>query len=573
MKKLLSSYPNLVKEWHPTKNGELTPKDFIHGSHEKAWWLCPNKGHSYYSSVKHRTNIKHPTGCPYCSSNKVDNSNSLFSLFPLIAKEWHPTKNGNLTPDKVSFGSGEKVWWLCKKGHNYDSFVYSRTSEKKIGCPYCSGHKATKKNNLSETHPEIAKEWHPNKNRDLKPNKVSYGSGKKVWWLCPKKGHSYNQPIVKRTGRGDSCPYCSGQKTGDDNNLEVMFPEIAKEWHPTKNGKLTPRDVTPGSSHHKVWWLCPKGHSYDSIPKSRTGKNKHGCTYCTKSTSAPEIRILSELKWLFNEVNSRFKIDTTEIDIFLPKFNLAIEYDGWYYHKDKKDKDLEKNNFLLTQKIHFFRVREHPLELLSEIDLNVSQNLLEKNDINKVLKRIYPFVDKNTKRKITDYYDKSSFVNENLFKKYISYFPSPFPEKAILKTHPLISTEWDYDKNYPLTPENFSSGNHFKAGWLCSKGHSYDARIYSRTGQNKTGCPYCSGNKVGNENNLQFKFPEIAKEWHPTKNKIPPSEFTYGSHKKVFWLCPLGHSYDQRIDSRTGKRKQGCPYCAGKKTLTYDLWK
>ena len=119
-----------------------------------------------------------------------------------------------------------------------------------------------------------------------------------------------------------------------------MFPEIAKEWHPTKNGKLTPRDVTPGSSHHKVWWLCPKGHSYDSIPKSRTGKNKHGCTYCTKSTSAPEIRILSELKWIFNEVNSRFKIDTTEIDIFLPKFNLAIEYDGWYYHKDKKDKDL-----------------------------------------------------------------------------------------------------------------------------------------------------------------------------------------------------------------------------------------
>jgi hypothetical protein len=569
----LSSYSDLVKEWHPTLNGDLKPSKVSYGSNKKVWWLCSN-GHSYDASVKHRTNTNHPTGCPYCSSKKIDNSNSLSSLFSLIAEEWHPTKNKELTPDKVSYGSGKKVWWLCPNGHSYDSFIYSRTSKEGIGCPYCSGHKATKGKNLSITHPKIAKEWHPNLNGDLKPNKVSYGSNKKVWWLCTKKRHSFKQRIEKRTLRGDNCPYCSGQKTGDDNNLEVMFPEIAKEWHPTKNGKLTPRDVTPGSSHHKVWWLCPKGHNYDSIPKSRTGKKKHGCPYCTRSTSVPEIRIFSELKWLFDDVNSRFKIDTTEIDIFLSKFNLAIEYDGWYYHKDRKEKDLEKNIFLSTQKIHFFRVREQPLELLSKKDLNVSQDSISKSDLNEVLKRIYPFVDNEHKKKINDYFDIPAFVNEDLFKKYVSYFPSPFPEKAILKTHPLISAEWDYVKNYPLTPENFSSGNHFKAGWLCSKGHSYEARIYSRTGQNKTGCPYCSGNKVSNENSLQSRFPEIAEEWHPTKNgNQTPELITYGSTKKVWWLCSKGHTYDQRVYSRTGKTKHGCPYCAGRKTLNFDLFK
>lgn len=566
----LSSYSHLVKEWHPTLNGDSTPEDFTYGSAEKAWWLCP-KGHSYESVIKKRTNKNHSTGCPYCAGKKVSDYNSLYSLFPEIAKEWHPTKN-NKTPDKVTFGSGKKAWWLCPEGHSYDSVISSRTGKRKSSCPYCSGHKATERNNLLETHPDIAKEWHPTLNEE-NPSKRSYGSNKKVWWLCP-KGHNYEQSIDKRTMRGYQCPYCSGQKVGNDNNLEVMFPEIAKEWHPTKNGKLTPRDITPGSSHHKVWWLCPKGHSYDSLPKSRTGKNKHGCTFCTKQTSVPEIRILSELKWLFDDVNSRFKINTTEIDIFLPKFNIAIEYDGWFYHKDKKHKDLKKNAFLSSQKIIFFRVREHPLELLSENDLNISQNSLKKKDLNKVFKMIYPFVDKNIRQKITEYYDKSSFVNEDLFKEYMSYFPSPFPENALLKTHPSISSEWDYDKNYPLTPENFASGNHYKAWWLCAKGHSYDSRIYSRTGQNKTGCPYCSGNKVSKDNNLLAMFPEIAKEWHPTKNKkLTPSDITYGSNKKVWWLCPKGHSYDSVIHSRTGKRKSGCPYCKGKKTLNYDFWK
>ena len=62
----LTSYPHLVKQWHPTKNGELTPNDFALKSNKKAWWLCP-KGHSYETVIKYRTNKNAPTGCPYCS--------------------------------------------------------------------------------------------------------------------------------------------------------------------------------------------------------------------------------------------------------------------------------------------------------------------------------------------------------------------------------------------------------------------------------------------------------------------------------------------------------------------------
>ena len=36
-KKYVSDYPDLAAEWHPTKNGEKLPEDFLHGSNKKVW--------------------------------------------------------------------------------------------------------------------------------------------------------------------------------------------------------------------------------------------------------------------------------------------------------------------------------------------------------------------------------------------------------------------------------------------------------------------------------------------------------------------------------------------------------
>ena len=128
--------------------------------------------------------------------------------------------------------------------------------------------------------------------------------------------------------------------------LLSSYPHLVKEWHPTNNGDLTPNDITHGVEK-KVWWLCPKGHSHKSRIKDRTNK-KSGCPYCSNQSSQPEIRLLSELKWFFEEVNNRYKVDGVEIDIFLPNLNIGIEYDGNYWHKDKEDIDLEKNEFFLS---------------------------------------------------------------------------------------------------------------------------------------------------------------------------------------------------------------------------------
>lgn len=140
---LATKYPAIAKEWHPTKNGELTPDKVLPRSKRKVWWLC-KEGHSYQTSLVSRTQSK--TGCPYCTRRKVlPGFNDLATEHPDLAKEWHPTLNGDLAPDQVISGSDKKVWWICDEGHVWQASVKSRAGTIKRGCPVCAGN-AKKKN-------------------------------------------------------------------------------------------------------------------------------------------------------------------------------------------------------------------------------------------------------------------------------------------------------------------------------------------------------------------------------------------------------------------------------------------
>jgi len=138
-KSLLETHPDIAAEWHPTKNGDLTPDKVVAGSQKKVWWICP-KGtdHEWSAALNSRTGTN-KLGCPCCAGRRVSVTNSLATPFPDIAAEWHPTKNGDLSPDKIVAGSGEKVWWKCNKSpdHEWKAAVYSRTGGFKSGCPFC----------------------------------------------------------------------------------------------------------------------------------------------------------------------------------------------------------------------------------------------------------------------------------------------------------------------------------------------------------------------------------------------------------------------------------------------------
>ena len=132
------------------------------------------------------------------------------TMFPHIAKEWHPQRNGTLKPEDVSPFSNRKVWWMCKKGHEWQAVINLRTS-RNTRCPFCSNRKVLPGfNDLATTNPNLVSEWHPTLNGELKPDAVTYGSRKKVWWIC-KEGHIWKASIFSRAGKqGTGCPVCAG---------------------------------------------------------------------------------------------------------------------------------------------------------------------------------------------------------------------------------------------------------------------------------------------------------------------------------------------------------------------------
>jgi hypothetical protein len=348
----------------------------------------------------------------------------------------------------------------------------------------------------------------------------------------------------------------------------TSYPHLVKEWHPTKNGELTPDDFTHGSVK-KVWWLCPKVEDHEWKATINNRSNGTGCPFCAGSgTSQPEIRILCELKYLFgsDEIAWRSRIDGVEIDIFISKYNIGIEYDGSHWHKGKLQTDEDKNKFFQIKDIQIIRVREHPLEVISINDIVVQQYSLTKDNLNALIMKIKAGLKQPVEINFDDYINNSTFLNEKEFNRFISFLPSPPPEYSFLNTNPEIVKQWHHEKNNPLKPENFTQYSGKKVWWKCSKGddHEWKTTIAHRSGGR--GCPFCSGKKTSKSNNLLARNPKVASEWHPTKNgNFRPENFTYGSDKKFWWKCPEGEDHEWETTIKHRSIGQDCPFCAGKK--------
>jgi hypothetical protein len=261
--------PSLATEWHTTRNGGLTANDVTPRSNKKVWWVC-GKGHEWQATIDSRSR---GNGCPYCAGKAASAENCLQTINPVLAKEWHPTKNGSLTAKDVTSQSNKKVWWICGKGHEWQTTVANRSRGR--GCPYCVGQAVCAANCLQTVNPALAKEWHPAANGSLTAKDVRPWSNRKVWWICGKR-HEWRATINSRS-RGNGCPYCAGKAASAENCLQTINPVLAKEWHPTKNGNLTAKDVTQWS-HKKVWWRCSKGHEWQTTIADRSSGT--GCPYC-----------------------------------------------------------------------------------------------------------------------------------------------------------------------------------------------------------------------------------------------------------------------------------------------------
>ena len=266
-------YPNIASEWHPTKNGVLSPEMVSPSSAKKVWWKC-SKGHEWQALISNRAKGK---GCPYCSGRFTtfdtsiakqiqsitlcesrEKSQTEIPLHNVLLEEWDYEKNISLSPSSLSPHSNQKVWWKCKIcGHSWKTSVSNRTNG--TSCPVCANTKRANKHsicvnseNIVANHPNLMSEWsHKN---TINPNTTSVFSHKKALWQCV-CGHEWEAEIKSRF-MGNKCPYCANRKILIGfNDLATTHPELALEWDYESNTELTPKELTRGSGK-KVWWKC-----------------------------------------------------------------------------------------------------------------------------------------------------------------------------------------------------------------------------------------------------------------------------------------------------------------------------
>ena len=478
--------------------------------------------------------------------------NDLASQRADLLTEWDWTKNHPLDPSRIHANTSRKIWWRCSKAHSYASSGESRVSNG-TGCPFCSNKAVLKGyNDLGTLAPDLASQWDENKNFPLRNSDVVPGSGKKVWWVCG-HGHSWQATVVSRFRQGSNCPYCSGRfAIPGKTDLQTTRPDLAAQWHPVKNGELTPNKVKP-SSTQKPWWLCERGHEWKASLGSRSAGN--GCPYCSGLKVEPGV---SDFGSLFPELLGEWDYEANQTDP--PLVGRGSQRKYWWtcnlghsYHASVANRTNGHGCPYCAGRLTLAGFND----LLSCSPEKAEDWNYEKNNLRP--DQVTPFSNQKFWWVCKVGHEWEARPNSK------AGCPSCKGRRVqpgfndLATTHPELAVYWDTSKNMKK-PSEVSKGSQEKVYWKCDEGHSWQTLISNRIAGK--GCPYCASSLVWTGfNDLAFKYPELAKEFHASKNSPLTAEaLLAGGHKKVWWLCGDGHEWKAAPIDRINGR--GCPSCA-----------
>lgn len=209
--------------------------------------------------------------------------------------ELYSEKN-EVSPHDIGEGSHALVWWRCPKTqYEWKGEVRGRVRahEKCV----CCGKRALK--SLRDFRPDLLP-YYSDKN-EKKPHEVHIGSHELVWWVCPNTKHEWKNEVRLRIKAKVRCVCCNKcPKPTISNNLNILFPQIAKDWDHSKNSSK-PHEFLP-TSKKRVFWKCKLGHETRDEVKRRVEK---GCIYCFGNPSEKNnlLQIYPETRMWDSEKN------------------------------------------------------------------------------------------------------------------------------------------------------------------------------------------------------------------------------------------------------------------------------
>ena len=451
----------------------------------------------------------------------------------------------------VSSGSDKKFTWCCRLNHEWVASVGSRAL-RNTGCPYCAGTKILKGfNDLETLFPAIAKQA-----RGWDPSVVSPGSHLVADWVCELdhiwkakiQGRVTNSGQKKKDSGANGCPFCWGRKTWKGfNDLNTTHPTLSSFLVNPKDAE----SVSKGSTK-KVLWKCKLQHEFTKPPVDIKNEEDPGCPICHGTV----VQVgFNDLKSQFPKIASELMFVDPESITFgsskLCQWKCSSNHQ-WkarvgsrtFYNSDcpycsgvkilKGLNDLETLLPELAKEAAGWNPSDYGRASKSKVEWRCDRNHLYFASIS----------DRAIKKSGCPYCSGNSVLAG------FNDLATLYPELA------LQADGWD--------PTTVSSGSGKNVSWICELRHRWNASPQSRA-LHKTGCPYCSGNKVlVGFNDLETTHPVFAAQaigWDPRT-------VTFGSKSIKEWRCKSGHIYKANSNTRTSKGEMdGCPYCHGTKVL------
>lgn len=419
------------------------------------------------------------------------------------------------------YGKNVKVKVVChEQGHG----IFEQTPANHLlgqGCPSCKGHTARKTRaakgpgegkSFAELRPAWVYQWDSEHNGDLRPEHAYPTSGKVAWWHEPTCGHRWQQKITNRGAAAQQCPVCTGDifQSGV-NDLITLCPEVAREWHPTKNVPLTPAQLSI-SSGQRVWWTCKEcRNEWATKVNSRTKGNRTGCPRCgqdlvweKRGKPAHEKSVAGRAG---PEVLAQWSARNTERpeDVYFGNTTLAL----WWIHPDCR---------------HEWRQSAYNrAEAASGCPVCNGRIVV-------------------------------AGIND------------------LATTDPQVAARWHPKLNGLVTPRDLRRFSNKKFWWRCPTCQApYERTVTGMVTKGSVLCRDCARKAAGQKraapipgHSFADEHPGISEEWHPTLNEsLRSNQVRSGSNKSVWWLCSYGHSWQAQVSHRTSPRtKRTCPHCA-----------
>ena len=483
--------------------------------------------------------------------------------------------NNALKPSEVSHRRHRNYKWKCNNIIDKElicNYVWEaapnnivKTKSKYTMCPACRARLGKSKTLMTgindlETYclknnlTALLQDYNLANNVKL-PSEISAKSHERVNWCCHTCGHKWNTALSDRSYSGNGCPKCydlkpkgPSVKTGvndlmtwaKSNNRE----DIIECWSDRNTCSID--TVACKTDMYSVYLNCricnreieTKPYLIVRSPQSTL------CKHCKLSgTSVPQIVLHKILENRFNsDLEYRKKLPNRfELDEYIPSLNLGIEYNGGMHLTPAGiEKDKIKSNLCSNLGIKLLVIQESKTPNPPEICGNTLIICYKDNKSMTSFQVVLDLIESNTGVKLAP-------ITDAEFNEVLQYATNNITRAEVLNnitvTHPEIATDWDYEKNGNLRPEQFTYGSHQKVYWICrycATPHSFSMAIQKRcSGQD---CP-AKGNRraITGVNDLATTNPNLLRFWDyysNNKENTFPDKITSTTSRKAHWICP-----------------------------------